>query len=102
MTNEPQPITLVYTNGKRETATRHAIPIEIFWGSTEYHPEPQWLLRAFDLDKQAERMFALVDMLRPDKNLHIERLTKDAESRMESLPESKWDRLFIGYEDIHL
>ena len=55
------PITLTYTNWKGETAERAIIPRRVWWGSTEWHPEPQWLLTAFDLDKQAERDFALKD-----------------------------------------
>ena len=51
----------IYTNWKGNVSERHVTPITIDWGSTEWHPEPQWLLHAFDLDKGAERHFALKD-----------------------------------------
>lgn len=51
-----------YTNWKGETSVRWFLPLELFWGSTEWHPEPQWLLRALDLDKNEERTFAMKDM----------------------------------------
>lgn len=59
------PVTLTYTNWKGETAERAIIPRRVWWGSTEWHPEPQWLLTAFDVDKQAERDFALKDFCQP-------------------------------------
>lgn len=55
-------VEIVYTNWKGITSTRHIIPIEIFFGSTEWHKEEQWLLNAFDVDKQANRAFALKDI----------------------------------------
>ena len=62
---ESQPVTLTYTNWKGETAQRRIIPHRIWWGSTEWHPEPQWLLTALDVDKQADRDFALKDFGQP-------------------------------------
>lgn len=51
-----------YTNWRRETSERRAKPISIRFGISEYHPEPQWLMLAFDLEKGAEREFAMRDM----------------------------------------
>jgi len=51
-----------YTNWKGVTALRKIIPIEIFFGATEWHKEEQWLLRAYDVDKNAERSFAIKDI----------------------------------------
>ena len=59
------PVTLTYTNWKGETAQRTIIPRRVWWGSTEWHPEPQWLLTAFDVDKGSERDFALKDFGQP-------------------------------------
>lgn len=56
-----QMIRFTYTNWKGETAERRAVPIYLFFGTTEWHKEPGWLLRAFDMDKLAERDFALKD-----------------------------------------
>ncbi|MDX5884961.1 hypothetical protein [Bacillus cereus group sp. BfR-BA-00999] len=36
--------------------------MQIYFGSTEYHKEPQWLMKAFDLVKNEERAFAMKDM----------------------------------------
>jgi hypothetical protein len=36
----------------------------MWYGHTEYHKEDQWLLKALDLDKNAERDFAVKDILR--------------------------------------
>lgn len=55
-------VTVTYTNYRGETATRKIQPSRLFWGSTEWHPEPQWLLEAWDFGKSAVRVFALKDM----------------------------------------
>lgn len=54
-----------YTNYRGETAVRRIIPKSVRYGSTEWHPEPQWLLLAWDDDKQADREFALKDFGHP-------------------------------------
>jgi hypothetical protein len=60
--DEATPIAVVhYTNWRGETSRRRIIPKSVRYGSTEWHPEPQWLLRAWDDDKQADREFALKD-----------------------------------------
>ena len=53
---------MVYTNYKGETEVRRIIPKEITFGSTQYHPEEQWLLVGYDVDKNAERTFAMKDV----------------------------------------
>lgn len=58
---EDVPITMVYTNWKGVTSVRHIYPHEIYFGFTEYHPEPQWLMDAYDCDKADNRTFALRD-----------------------------------------
>ena len=61
----PQPVTVTYTNWRDETADRKILPKGVWYGSTEWHPEPQWLLRAVDVDKGENRDFALKDFGRP-------------------------------------
>jgi hypothetical protein len=56
-----EPITFTYTNWRGETAERTALPAFIFWGATDWHPEPQWLMRALDVEKGQPRDFALRD-----------------------------------------
>ncbi len=55
-------VRIFYTNYKGETAYRNIVPEKIWFGSTEWHPEPQWLLDALDLEKNALRNFALKDV----------------------------------------
>jgi len=62
MADEKKAVKIVYTNYKGETADRTIIPLELWFGSTEYHKEEQWLLKAFDLEKKAERNFAVKDI----------------------------------------
>lgn len=57
------PIRVRYTNWKGETDDRTIIPHQVWFGSTEYHPEPQWLVHAHDVEKDALRDFALKDMV---------------------------------------
>lgn len=54
-----------YTNWRGETSERTIQPKYVWFGSTEWHPEPQWLLTAFDLEKNAHRDFALKDFGHP-------------------------------------
>lgn len=60
-----QPVTVTYTNWRGETAQRTIIPRRVWFGSTDWHPEPQWLLTALDVEKQADRDFALKDFGAP-------------------------------------
>lgn len=55
-------IRFVYTNWRGTVATRTVEPTGLWFGSTEWHPEQQWFLRAVDLEKDAMRDFALRDM----------------------------------------
>ncbi len=55
-------VTIVYTNYKGVTGTRRIVPIEIIFGHNEWHTEDQWLMRALDIEKNAERTFALKDI----------------------------------------
>jgi predicted DNA-binding transcriptional regulator YafY len=56
-----------YTNWRGETAIRTIRPISMWWGKTDWHPEEQWMLTAYDCEKGAVRDFAWQDM-RPVPN----------------------------------
>ena len=58
-----QIINFRYRNWQGVTADRSARIISLVYGSTDWHPEAQWLLKAFDFEKQAERLFAIRDMV---------------------------------------
>lgn len=56
----PEPtLTITYTNWRGETATRRIVPVKFYFGDTSWHPKPQWLLRALDVDRGLERDFAV-------------------------------------------
>jgi len=55
-------VRVVYTNWRGETAERTIVPVEIYWGKTEWHPEEQWLLTVWDVERNAERCYALKDI----------------------------------------
>jgi len=53
-----------YKNYKDEISNRIVIPYKIWFGNTKFHPEEQWLLHAYDIEKCAERNFALRDIIK--------------------------------------
>ena len=58
-----RPMKVRYTNYRGETSNREIQAREIFFGSNEYHPEPQWLMRGIDMERFVERVFAIRDMV---------------------------------------
>ena len=55
-------VTFTYKNHRGETSTRLVVPIMIAFGTTMFHSKPQWLLHAWDVNKEAERTFAMKDI----------------------------------------
>jgi hypothetical protein len=51
-----------YLNYREEQTRRHVEIGHVWWGITEWHPIPGWLLSAFDLEKQGWRNFAMKEM----------------------------------------
>lgn len=62
MNENQKKVTILYVNWRKETAEREIIPIKIWFGKTEWHPEEQWFLKALDISKGAERDFSLKDI----------------------------------------
>lgn len=58
----PRIVRILYTNYRDETGVRTILPQRIWFGATPWHPEPQWLLDALDMDKGVMRSFALADV----------------------------------------
>lgn len=56
-------ISIFYTNHRGVTSRRLIVPKSVRFAASSWHPEPQWLLDAWDVDKQDERSFAMVDIL---------------------------------------
>lgn len=50
---------VTYTNWKGETSERKIIPYYIWYGCNEWHPEPQWMVECYDVNKGEYRSFAL-------------------------------------------
>ena len=63
MVQAGEPYTFVYKNWRGEVAERQVVPEKIGWGTNEWHPEPQWLMEGFDVDRQAMRCYALGDVI---------------------------------------
>lgn len=61
--NPEQEFSAWYRNYKGEVQWRIILPIEIWYGSTEWHKGDQWFLKAFDPQKGEQRDFALTDFL---------------------------------------
>jgi predicted DNA-binding transcriptional regulator YafY len=57
-------VQIIYRNYRGETRTRRIRPSRIWYGSAEWHTDPQWILDAWDLDKGALRSFAVQDIFR--------------------------------------
>lgn len=53
---------LAYTNHRGEKNIRVVRPLRLWWGSTEYHREAQWLLDVWDYERNATRTYALADV----------------------------------------
>jgi predicted DNA-binding transcriptional regulator YafY len=57
-----QAIRIHYTNYKGVKAWRAIVPGQIRFGATEHHPQEQWLMDAHDVEKDAQRTFAMRDI----------------------------------------
>lgn len=55
-------VVIGYTNWRGEYGEREIVPMRPWFGSTDWHPEAQWLLKAWDVEKDAERDFAIKDI----------------------------------------
>lgn len=65
---EPDPapqraITVRYTNYRGELSQRRIVPERIWFGSSQWHPRPQWMLEATEPDRGVTRSFALADVV---------------------------------------
>jgi hypothetical protein len=58
----PEEYKFTYKNWRGEIAQRHVKVMSIWYGTTQWHPEPQWFMHALDLDKKEIRDFAMRDM----------------------------------------
>ncbi len=71
--NHSPVLKFLYTNHRGELATRSVVNPVFFYGATEYYPDVQWLVSAFDLEKDAQRTFALNNIQAFMRNDEIEK-----------------------------
>ena len=57
----PHVMEVAYTNYRGEKSIRRITPHSVRYGSTTWHVDQQWLLKAWDHHKMAVREFALKD-----------------------------------------
>jgi predicted DNA-binding transcriptional regulator YafY len=55
-------ITIDYANHRGERGLRRILPEKIEFLESGWHPDPQWILLAWDLEKDAVREFAMKDI----------------------------------------
>lgn len=55
-------VSVLYTNHRGETRLRSIRPVNLYWGSNQWHPEPQWLVDGIDTEIDQLRTFALKGM----------------------------------------
>lgn len=64
MNDELPILKFYYRNYKGETGYRTVKGVPVFWyGSTEFHKANQWMIKAYDVDKDAVRDFAVKDII---------------------------------------
>lgn len=79
-----EPLRFLYRNWRGETRERSAIPIGFRFGSTQWHPEPQWLMLARDTEKSAMREFAVRDMGAPDGGAQLGEMQRHVDAWMQA------------------
>lgn len=55
-------VRVFYRNHRGEESWRRIQPRRIYFGANQYHPTPQWILEAIDLDKNQSRNMAMADI----------------------------------------
>lgn len=90
-------ITMTYRNWRGEGGKRAIIPIRIWFGATEWHPTPGWLLSALDLEKGVDRDFALADCQfsdltpAPDAVARMVEAAQFTRNRLEIIASDAWN-----------
>lgn len=55
-------VNINYTNYRGIRSSRVVVPTQVWFGSTVYHDDEQWLLDAYDVGKKQDRTFAINDV----------------------------------------
>lgn len=54
---DSQIVEFEYRNHVDNYELRRVVPVSLSWGTTEFYPEPTWLLRAWDIERTDWRVF---------------------------------------------
>lgn len=60
-----QEVLIDYTNWRGERAKRRIYPTRLVFEANQWHPKPQWLIEAYDMEKGVKgekRLFALASI----------------------------------------
>lgn len=57
------PIKVKYKNWQGNISIRNIIPQNIYYGNTQFHKEDQWLMNVWDVEKDAQRTYAMLDII---------------------------------------
>ena len=64
-----EPLHLLYRNWRGEIAVRSVSPRSIYYGVTQWHPEPQWFMSAMDDERGSIRDFSMADIISTHRTL---------------------------------
>jgi predicted DNA-binding transcriptional regulator YafY len=59
---DPTTVVIDYTNYRGQRARRRILPNRLWYGAVDWHPQAQWILDAWDLEKGAIRSFAMSEI----------------------------------------
>lgn len=58
-----KPLKFYYKNWRGEYGYSTVMDPVMWYGSTEFHKKPQWMIKAYDVEKDAVRDFAVNDIV---------------------------------------
>lgn len=67
-------VSFLYKNWRGETKVYEVKPMHIWYGSTDFHKEEQFFLKAMDVTRNVERDFAINDILEVYPQIEKEKL----------------------------
>lgn len=67
-------VSFSYKNWRGETKVYEVKPMHIWYGSTDFHKEEQFFLKAMDVTRNVERDFAINDILEVYPQIEKEKL----------------------------
>jgi hypothetical protein len=81
-----------YVNYRGEKSHRKVTPLGLRFGTSKYHKESTFLLRALDLDKGEEREFAIRDMSNVSPGVFLMASSSEEPTTTEQLDQLQFGR----------